>query len=394
VSDGLLQLSSLELAAGSVWGENPCAEPLPEIGHDDPVRALEAVLLAALEHPPFLVSFSGGRDSSALLAVATKVARREGLPLPIPTTNRFPGRPESNESDWQELVVGDLRLNDWIRHDIDDELDVVGPVAQSVLLRHGVLWPPNLHIHVPLLRDAQGGTLATGFDGDGLFAGWQWARAASILFARTRPAPSDVLHLLNAFAPLRLRTRIALRRNPQRMQWLRPEVEVAVNTAEVRERMAAPLRWPKRIGWWARLRYVAVTSEGFRRMAQDAGAQIVHPFLDADFLAALAKRGGRAGFPTRTEAMNVLFRDVLPPTLISRSHKAHFAGALWNGHSKQFRTNWQGKGVPQDLVDVTGLRREWAEATPDFSTASLLQAAWLAESGSRQLEEQLGRSRD
>ena len=33
--------------------------------------------------------------SSTVLAVATRVARREGLPLPIPSTNLFPDLPEA-----------------------------------------------------------------------------------------------------------------------------------------------------------------------------------------------------------------------------------------------------------------------------------------------------------
>ena len=54
-------------------------------------------MLRALRRPPCLVSFSGGLDSSALLAVATAVARREGLDDPVPATLVVPGSPESDE---------------------------------------------------------------------------------------------------------------------------------------------------------------------------------------------------------------------------------------------------------------------------------------------------------
>ena len=39
---------------------------------------------------------------------------------------------------------------------------MVGPIAQRVLRRHGILWPTNVHVQVPLLEAARGGTLFTG----------------------------------------------------------------------------------------------------------------------------------------------------------------------------------------------------------------------------------------
>jgi asparagine synthetase B (glutamine-hydrolysing) len=396
MSGTLLPLTPLELAAGSVWGEDPAFEPLPEASlAGDPVPALETVLLSALRQPPLLVSFSGGRDSSALLALATRVARREGLSLPVPTTLRFPGRPETEESDWQELLVRELRIPDWTKHVIEDDLlDVVGPVALGVLQRHGVLWPANVYVHMPLVADARGGTLVTGFDGDSLFGDWQWARAASVLFARARPTPFDALRVLHAVAPHAVQTRVAVRRHSVRRQWLRPEVDAAVRTAEASERVAEPFRWDRRIAWWARRRYLGVACESLRLIAEEAGARILHPFLDPVFLATFGKKGGRAGFASRTEATSVLFRDLLPPSLVARRHKAHLGSAFWGRYSAEFRERWQGSGVPHDLVDPDGLRREWAKDIPHMGSASLLQAACFAASTTRQLEQQLSRSRD
>ena len=65
------------------------AAALPETAAT-PRAAFEAAILPGLRRSPCLVSFSGGRDSSAVLATATAVARREGLPLPVPITHRFP----------------------------------------------------------------------------------------------------------------------------------------------------------------------------------------------------------------------------------------------------------------------------------------------------------------
>src|SRR4051812_49796263 len=33
-----------------------------------------------------------------------------------------------------------FRSEDWLRRDLTDELDCVGPVARRVLRRHGILW--------------------------------------------------------------------------------------------------------------------------------------------------------------------------------------------------------------------------------------------------------------
>ena len=58
-----------------------------------PLAALEEAILPALRRPPCLVSFSGGRDSSCVLAAATRAARREGLQPPVPVTLRVSNAP-------------------------------------------------------------------------------------------------------------------------------------------------------------------------------------------------------------------------------------------------------------------------------------------------------------
>jgi len=79
-----------------------------------------------------VVAFSGGRDSSLLLAVAADLAAREGLEPPIALTFRYPGDPAADESSWQEFVVAHLRAAhlpfEWVCRDITTELDVIGPL--------------------------------------------------------------------------------------------------------------------------------------------------------------------------------------------------------------------------------------------------------------------------
>src|SRR5205814_466359 len=176
------QLTELELASEIVLGEDPDAPALPEVDPAlEPVEALSEAMIPYLERPPCLVSFSGGRDSSIVLAVATAAARREGLEPPIPITYRFPNAPDTDESDWQELVIRHVGPSDWIHHVLTDELDLIGPLARECLLRHGVVYPPAAYDRLPMLRQARGGTLLTGVGGDELLRTWRWGRTASVL---------------------------------------------------------------------------------------------------------------------------------------------------------------------------------------------------------------------
>ena len=117
----------LDVATGVALGAERRPPELPAPAAPTVLAALERAVLPALRRPPCLVSFSGGRDSSAVLAVAAYAAARHGLPAPIPATNRFPGAAEADESAWQERVIAHLGLSDWLRLDLGDELDVVGP---------------------------------------------------------------------------------------------------------------------------------------------------------------------------------------------------------------------------------------------------------------------------
>ena len=66
-----------------------------------PREALDDAIRPALVDGPCYVTFSGGRDSSAVLAAATALARREGHALPVPVTRVYPDLPDTDESDWQ-----------------------------------------------------------------------------------------------------------------------------------------------------------------------------------------------------------------------------------------------------------------------------------------------------
>jgi asparagine synthase (glutamine-hydrolysing) len=90
------------------------------------MEAIEQVLTEALSRAPCVLSFSGGRDSSALLAAAVHVARREGLDLPIPATLVFPQSEDSNEDEWQAIVLRHLGVTEWDRFEIHQEFAASG----------------------------------------------------------------------------------------------------------------------------------------------------------------------------------------------------------------------------------------------------------------------------
>ncbi len=209
----------------SVRGPEQVLSPLP---------ALEAAILPALTRPPCLVSFSGGMDSSFVLSVATRLARQQGLPDPVPVTWRFIGAPRALESDWQDTVVADLKIDD--RHILtaDDDLDLIGPVARRTLTRYGVRYPVNSHLHVPLVEMASGGSLLTGWGGDQVLTGW-------------RPEPRPKLSgVLRAKVPDRL-VAVARQHRDDPFPWLHRSVSRELIRDIRAERRREPLSLAERL---------------------------------------------------------------------------------------------------------------------------------------------------
>jgi hypothetical protein len=359
-----VSLSALELALGLPVGSD---RPADLARGGDPLAALEAAVLEPLRRGPCLVSFSGGRDSSAVLAVATRVARREGLPDPIPATIRAPGAPAAEESRWQELVVAHLGLSVWLRPEFSDELDLVGPVAAAALRRHGLLWPFNAHFHVPLLEAARGGTVLTGIGGDELF------RAAATPLPHRR-ARSLALHL----APRPVRRRWHGRASVALHPWLTPAAERAGRRALAAWEAAEPRRLRARLRHVRAARYLRIGTDSLDRLARDCGAAIAHPLLDTRVWGAVAAGPTHAD---RTAAMRAVFGPLLPAELLARTDKACFDELFFHEHSRAFAARWSGTGVPAELVDAGALRRHWLGDAPRAQSFSLLQAAWLADRG-------------
>jgi hypothetical protein len=372
--------TALELAAGGMFGGCGGSGGLPAA--DDcsltPLSALERAVLPALARPPCLVSFSGGRDSSSILAAATNAARREGLELPVPITLRFPDAPMTEESKWQERVLRHLGVTNWELRQVGEETDLIGPLSAAVLHRHGVLYPFNAFLHTPLFEAARSGSLLSGLGGDHVFLTWRWRTQADVLARRRRPVPRDALRLTYAASPRavrKLRERRRQRDNPR--PWLRPEAQRAVNELEAIEATTQPLPWREWIAWRSRRRDLRAARSTQTLLAGDTDTLLLHPLVDPGFLAALARAGGRFGLGDRTAAMRAIFAEALPDALLARSTKARFDQAIWRGQSREFAQRWDGSGVDEQLVDHAALREEWSKSMPDARTAMLFQLAWL-----------------
>jgi hypothetical protein len=382
---GFVRVSDFEFAAGWVPGYQEeaflGASDLGPMRH--PVEVLERVLLRALLNRPCIMGFSGGRDSSALLAVAMHVARREGLDPPIPVTKVYPDVPATDESAWQELVVRWLGVEEWVRHEYHDELDLLGPAATASLRQHGPLWPGSAHNRGPTLEIARGGCYIDGEGGDEILGEFRITPVTQIL-ARARPldrrAWRDSVYVL---APSRLRRGVAARRveRSNNRRWLRPEAAAWYAATSVEDILDTALLYPRAVRQLAHRRAAHVAIQNLDAIGRSLDVEYVHPFFDPGFVAALGDFGGRLGFVSRTATMRALFSDLLPEEVNARQDKVYFNNAFIHGHSRAFLATWDGTGLDTDLIDVEALRGVWNEPVIHGGTFQLMQAAWLATHG-------------
>jgi asparagine synthetase B (glutamine-hydrolysing) len=379
------RLTPLEIASGLPLGFEAEPPPLPVVPDGvEPLAAFEDAVRAALERPPCVVNFSGGRDSSAVLAVAARIARREGLPSPVPVTLRFSEASGPSEARWQEAVVRFLRLGEWVRLEVGEEIDYVGPVARRLLLRHGVLHPPVTPLFWLPLELARGGSLLTGLGGDAIAGGWLPPHFAQALAGRVRPRPRDLRALAYSLAPKPGR-RAAMRFLLTRPPWLRQRARRAFVRLRAKELASRPVRWDRFLAWEVGQRGSRAFEATLSILAADVDAVVAHPFHDRRFVAALAGAGGARGIGDRTTVMRALFSGDLPDDVLARWDKSHFAFAYFRGHTREFARRWEGGGVDANLVDPEVLRSAWLLKIVDARSALALQAAWL-DSAQRGLE--------
>jgi len=371
-------LTRLELVTGWTAGPDtraPDIVTVDPVGH--PVMALERALLPAVARSPCYVAFSGGRDSSVLLALATRIARREGLDDPIPLTMRFRDAPEGEESEWQANVVEHLRLSDWTIVQQADDIDLIGAEWRASLEENGLQWPPAAHGLLPLQRAAKGGAFVHGDGGDQVFAGWGRGAVSDLLARRRRFRLRDVRRLIRAYAPLGVRRAIETRLAPTPAPWLIPAARRVWARHQGQANAAEPRSWTEFLRWTRRERATVLMLETLERQTRNAGAELFNPFWDSAFLHSLGRWGGRLGSGPRSALMSALFSDLLPERVLRRATKAHFTRAFFNEPTREFARGWEGPLPEPNVVLREPLRGAWLSELPPNTSAVLLQASWL-----------------
>jgi asparagine synthase (glutamine-hydrolysing) len=332
-----------------------------------------------------MVAFSGGRDSSAILAMATYVARRHGLDDPLPLTFRYQDHPRTWETEWQELMMHHLELKDWKIVAIKAELDFLGPMARDALLRHGLFWPPNSHTTIPMLQAAKGGSLLTGNGGDEVFRSLvKVKKMTPVQILRSLPPHRALMVGIVNSLPLRWKI-LAQYRHGLRFPWLRPAARREVHRRFVDnsvQRQTSNRHYLERLD---ESRYLELSRGIVAALTYDAEVNLVEPFLDPRFFRALLSETPAEGFPRRNAALGAFFGDLLPSAMAQRTTKAVFTESFWGPESREFARQWDGTGLDHSLIDPDALRSHWLRPKPDMRSATAIQAAWLASLGSYEI---------
>jgi asparagine synthase (glutamine-hydrolysing) len=347
-------------------------------------QVLEKVMLESLDRGPTAVLFSGGRDSSAVLALAVHVARREGLPEPLAFTIRHPGDEASDETRWQELVLDHLGVRDREVLEVTDEQRVLGDAATGGLRQRGLVFPAATQWETVRLSRLRGMQVLTGEGGDDLL---NRRRGTPLYLVRRsiaggrRPPRGLVREAVGALRPQQ--TVSAADYVPIFPPWLADGVARAAAERFARDQRTS-LRWDRATLRLLESRATAVVLHNIGLVAAEHDVVYTHPFAEPRVVRALAAEGGAWGYAGRTDVFRRLVGDLLPDEVLARRSKARFNATRWGDAERDFARRWDGSGLDPDLVDPELLREAWLLPAPPFAAELLLQAAWLAcEPGAR-----------
>ena len=377
----------LEIASGMVLGRASAGfDPVGDLAVDlgdlggvggvdrearGTVTAIEAAVLPLLARSPCLISFSGGMDSSFVLAVALRAARRHGLPAPVPVIWRFgPDATAADETARQDEVLRALGAPDRIILRAQDELDFLGPIAGAVLARAGVRHPANLYVHAPVIAAAAGGSVLTGFGGDQVLGGH--GRPSRGLWSS---AVRRGLGVLPRAAQIELRRRRVLPQRP----WLPADLRRRLGREQAASALARPADPWGRIRFRCDDRATEIAVGSLRVLAADHDVLIGHPFLHPGVQRPIADAALRTPLP-RADLLRLLAGEELPDVVTTRHPKARFHQVFLRTASRQFRAGWSGEGADPALVDVVALRAFWAQE-PMSTASAMLDQQWALSSG-------------
>jgi len=330
---------------------------------------------------PHYVLFSGGRDSSALLALAVHVARREGLKEPQPVIVRHPDSPESDEQNWQDLVLDHLDLPDQVVIEMHGDQGLLADAARGAMRRRGPVWPAAVQGHGAIYRHLEPGVIISGEGGDMVLTGH---RLNTVRIMLSRPDRRTLRNGLRALRPASL-TRLHAKDGMARgtlpsPRWLREPGRLAYAEA-LSALLATPLRWDSATRHAGLNRSVCVGMANFEAEVAAHGSVSVNPLADLAFVEALARDGGMLGWGDRTAIFRRLFGDLLPDSVLARGTKAAFNSTRWGEQERQFAHEWDGHGFDEAWIDAEALRVEWLAERPHPISGFLLQVAWAISQG-------------
>jgi asparagine synthase (glutamine-hydrolysing) len=346
-----------------------------------PAAALVDAIAQLLDDRPCLVEFSGGCDSSLVLAAARQACRQVGHDAPIPVSYRYDD-PRSEESDWQHLVLDLLGLRD--RHLVVDargRAELLAPEACRLLREVGLVWPGTILARAGLWAELPAGVLLTGEGGDEIL-GVRRATAASQLSRRAlrpggrRALLGAALHELSPHAA-RQRGFAAAALDGYGPWWLEegPRRELCrLIAAELADEPLDPARFPR---YHLSLARVWVVVDNLRAIAARYGLQWEAPLLDPAVAASIARSTPRHAYLGRAALLDRYFTELLPGRIRHRESKALFTDAHFGPSTRAYLAEWSGDGAP-DGVDVDWLRRHWRGRSIAMGTHLLAQAVWLA----------------
>jgi asparagine synthetase B (glutamine-hydrolysing) len=374
------RMTSVEIACGWVNGGPSGSVSTDAVTARSPLEGLSDAIRPSLVRAPCLVEFSGGRDSSVVLAVACQVARQDGLPLPVPFTRRYPGLPEADEDEWQEMVIRHLGLTEWVHHSAVEEVDLLGSLAKSSLRKWGMLWPPLVHTRKAELDLARGGSLLSGEGGDEVLGPRRLGVLRHLMTRNIPMSRANARQVGLSLSPRPVRVERYRRRFDQNLElsWLRPDVRRAFSLRLAEDAAAESLDWRTAVCQHPVVRGVRLGYETLDILAADAGVARSNPLLSAEFLHTLCRAGGPLGFTDRTAALRSMFCDILPDAVLARSTKCRFNRAVFGEGSRAFVAGWTGEGVDGALVSADALKDVWMSEEPHAMSFPLLQSCWLA----------------
>ena len=343
-------------------------------------EVLVEAIVERIDDRPVYVEFSGGCDSSVVLAASVQACRHVGHDLPIPLTFRFPLLPETDESDYQDVVLTHLGLDLGRREMITSEFDLLGPAAQRGLRELGVVWPAPAVATSDPYRELEPGLMLSGEGGDEVMgprriAGIFRARDA----ARKGQAKAVGGNLIQALGPEAARRRLMLRDGGLIPPWI--EENEAANYIRQSSRLFCrePLR-PSQFGAAYSARpNVWLALHQITAIAAWAGQTYAAPLMDMAFVEAVNDLTPTGDLRNRFRVMRRHFGDYLPTSVVNRIDKRYLQGVYFNDYAREFARHWDGQ-INDDLVDSESLRQHWRDALPSGvwgQSFLLLQLAWL-----------------